>query len=176
MVERIDNQITFHDDVSDDSCSKLAKSLQEAKNEAILARLKYDVEIPIKLNISSYGGSIMAGLTVVDMIESSSVPVHTYVKGYAASMGTILSVVGKKRFIDKNSYMLIHELSSGMWGKLSDMKDEMQNLDILMSTLTNIYLKHTKIPKKTLQEMLKKDLWFNAKKCLKLGLVDEIIG
>ena len=45
-----------------------------------------------------------------------------------------------------------------------------------METIRSIYSKHTKIPKKKLDEILDHDLWLSAEECLKYGLVDEIIG
>ena len=51
--------------------------------------------------------------------------------------------------------MLIHQLSSGMWGKYEELKDDMKNNDLLMQTIKNIYLKHTKVPKKKLTTLLK---------------------
>ena len=71
--------------------------------------------------------------------------------------------------------MLIHQLSSGMWGKYEEQKDQMQNNDLLMDIIKDVYNKHTKIPKRKLREMLKRDLWFDAETCLEYGLVDEII-
>jgi ATP-dependent protease ClpP protease subunit len=43
-----------------------------------------------------------------------------------------------------------------------------------MDTIKAIYKAHTKVPMKKLDEILKHDLWFDANKCLQLGLVDEI--
>ena len=75
----------------------------------------------------------------------------------------------------KHSFMLIHQLSSGMWGNYESLKDQMENNDLLMETIRNIYTENTKIPKRILNQILKKDLWFDAEACLKHGLVDEII-
>jgi ATP-dependent Clp protease protease subunit len=86
-----------------------------------------------------------------------------------------MSVVAEKRYIHRNSFMLIHQLSSGMWGKFEELKDSIENCEILMQTIRDIYGKHTQIPKKKLDEILKRDLWFDADTCLKYGLVDEII-
>jgi ATP-dependent protease ClpP protease subunit len=87
-----------------------------------------------------------------------------------------MSVVADERKINKHAFMLIHQLSSGMWGKYRDIKDEVENLDKLMETIRSIYSKYTKIPKKKLDEILDHDLWLSAEECLKYGLVDEIIG
>ncbi len=130
---------------------------------------------PIRLHINSYGGSVFAGFSTVDYILNSPVPVHSIIDGCAASAATVMSVVAEKRFMNKHAYMLIHQLSSGIWGKYEELKDDMENCDLLMETIRQIYVEHTKIPKKTLDQMLKRDLWFDAETCLKYGLVDEII-
>ena len=71
--------------------------------------------------------------------------------------------------------MLIHQLSSGMWGKYEEMRDAMENNDLFMKMIKEHYHEHTRIPKRKLNEMLKRDLWFDAETCLDYGLVDEII-
>ena len=75
----------------------------------------------------------------------------------------------------RHSYMLIHQLSSGMWGKYEELKDDMENNENLMKVIKDIYIKHTNIPKRELDKILKHDLWWDAKTCLKYGLIDEII-
>jgi len=62
-----------------------------------------------------------------------------------------------------------------MWGKYEEFKDEMENLDKLMKIIKKIYLEKTKLSSKKLDQILKRDLIFNAKECLKYGLVDKII-
>ena len=71
--------------------------------------------------------------------------------------------------------MLIHQLSSGLWGKYEELQDDMKNNDLLMKTIKSLYQEHTKIPKTKLNQILKHDLWFDAKTCLRYGLVDDII-
>ena len=138
-------------------------------------KVKYGVEVPIKLYISSYGGSIFSAFSTVDTILTLRTPVHTYIDGSAASAATLISVVAEKRFIHKNSFMLIHQLSSVMWGKYEEMVDEMENLDMLMARIKEIYRDHCSIPKKELTEILKHDLWLDSAKCIKWGLADEMV-
>ena len=102
-------------------------------------------------------------------------PVYTYVDGFAASAATLISVVGKKRYMTKNSLMLIHQLSGADSGKFYELQDQMSNMQILMNTINKIYLNKTKIDQETLLKLLQKDLWLDAKTCLAYGLVDEII-
>ena len=86
-----------------------------------------------------------------------------------------MSVVGHRRLMHSHSYMLINQLSSGMWGKYEELKDDMENSENLMKVIKDIYIKHTNIPKRELDKILKHDLWWDAKTCLKYGLIDEII-
>jgi ATP-dependent protease ClpP protease subunit len=114
-------------------------------------------------------------MAVVDAIRNLKSDVYTYIDGAAASAATIISVVGKKRFIGRNSMMLIHQLSAGAYGNFSELEDEMENNKRLMQSLKGIYKQYTKVPMKKLDEILKHDIWFDANTCLEYGLVDEIL-
>ena len=84
------------------------------------------------------------------------------------------STISCKRIIYQNSYMLIHQLSSSTWGKMCELEEEMENLKLLMQKIKQIYKTKTKVKKEQLDEILKHDLWWDAKKCLNFGLVDKI--
>ena len=100
---------------------------------------------------------------------------HTIIDGCAASAATLMSVVADRRYMHRNSCMLIHQLSGAMWGKFTSMKDDMQNSEMLMEKIKKIYREHTRIPEDVLEEILQHDLWWEAEKCLEYGLIDEII-
>jgi len=169
------NHIYFHSEVDRDTIFELIAYIRKAEIEnIILAHNLCCEEIPIYLHISSYGGMVFDALTAIDVIKSCKVPVYTIIEGATASAGTLMSVVGEKRFIRKNAHMLIHQLSSGSWGKMNELEDEFENNKLLMSKIKEIYKKHAKIPKKELNEILKHDLWWESDKCIEYGLADEI--
>lgn len=175
-ISVIRNNVYFYGDFNSESCEKLKNSLVELDFNGKLFRLEYNLDPPpINLHIQSTGGALLDSLYLVDLIQSLDSPVNTYVDGYAASAASLLSVVGEKRFMTKNSMILIHQLSSGSQGKYEEMDDNMKNLDNLMEKVKNIYGAHTSIPEDTLEEILKHDLWFDAETCKSYGLVDEII-
>jgi ATP-dependent protease ClpP protease subunit len=71
--------------------------------------------------------------------------------------------------------MLVHQLSGLMWGKFQEMQDDMQNSEMLMKKIKDIYKEHTRIPKREMDKILQHDIWWEAEKCLEYGLVDELI-
>ena len=144
--------------------------------KSTIMHVQYKIDPPpIHLHIQSNGGSLFHTLYIVDLIKNLNTPVYTYVDGFAASAATLISVVGKKRFITKNSLMLVHQLSGSDSGKFDELEDQMTNMKVLMYAIKMIYLNNTNINPLQLNNLLKKDLWLNAEICLLYGLVDEII-
>ena len=176
-VEGDDNIIYFYSSVTQKENFKLNQQISNIGRQMKMVSVKLGMDIPppIHLHINSYGGSVFAAFSSIDYIMKSETPIYTYVDGCAASAGTIMSVCGKKRFIGENAYMLIHQLSAGSWGKFAELQDDMKNNEALMKRIKEIYEAKTKIPKGKMDELLKHDLWWDAKTCLRYGLVDEII-
>ena len=171
-----ENKIYYYANVNRESAAELNKKIGELESKSLTLGNNLDINPPtLKILINSGGGSITAGISSMDTMLRCKVPVHTYVDGFCASAATFLSVVGNYRFMSRNSYMLIHQLSSALWGKYSEIEDEKKNLDLMMETIKNVYSEYTKVPMKKLDEILKHDLLWDAKMCLKYGLVDEII-
>ena len=175
QIDRENNHVYFYSEVSRDSIFKLNGLLREA--EKFVYGMSFDLNvknIPIYLHINSYGGSLYNAYAAVDTIKNLRVPIYSIIEGCSASAGTIISVVCNKRFISANAYMLIHQLSSKMWGKMNEIDDEYKHLNELMDQLKRLYGEYAKIPKKELTELLKHDLWLNPQTCIKYGLVDDI--
>tara|TARA_B100001989_G_C24491863_1_gene440016 strand:- start:455 stop:1045 length:591 start_codon:yes stop_codon:yes gene_type:complete len=171
-----DNKIYYYSNVSRGSCSELNKKIGELEGKYLGTAKSLGIEPPtIKLLINSGGGSVVSGIASMDTILRTQVPIHTYVDGFAASAATFLSVVGNYRFMSRNSYMLIHQLSTTFWGTYANFEDEKKNLDLMMTTIKNVYKKYTKVPIKKLNEILKHDLLWDANTCKEYGLIDEII-
>jgi ATP-dependent Clp endopeptidase proteolytic subunit ClpP len=175
-VEAEDNHIYFYTEVNKSSILELNKNIKSIGTQMLNVANGLDIPVPdLKLHINSPGGSLFDGLAAVDYVRRSKAPVHSIIEGMAASAATLISVMAHKRSINKHSYMLIHQLSAGAIGKFEELMDDMENNKTLMSAIQNIYLQKTKIPAKLLKEILKKDIYFDAKQCLKYGLVDDII-
>ena len=174
-ITREHNHIYFYSDIDNDSIFDLNKLLREAEEYCFLTSFRLNIDnIPIYLHINSCGGSILDAFATIDVICNCRVPVYSIIEGSSASAGTLISVVCEKRYIRPNSYMLIHQLSSTLWGKMNEIEDEFQNLTDLMNRIRKIYTDHSKIPKKALDDLLKRDLLLDSQTSLKYGLVDEL--
>tara|TARA_B100000530_G_scaffold270080_1_gene182743 strand:+ start:36 stop:710 length:675 start_codon:yes stop_codon:yes gene_type:complete len=176
-VEADENRVYFYSNVGEKEVFELVKILRSMDIEMQALSLRLGIkQIPIELHIHSGGGDLFSGLAAIDTIQNMKTPIHTYVQGSVASAATLMSVCGSKRFMYKNSVMLIHQISTSMmYGKYHEFLDEIENQNLLMDKVKNIYREKTKIDDETLDQMLQHDLWLSADKCLELGLVDKIL-
>ena len=169
------NHIYFYSEIDRNTISKLNILLREAEEYCVITSLKLRIDlVPIYLHIYSSGGYIHAAFSTIDVINSSKVPVYSIIEGATASAGTLISIVCKKRYIRPTAYMLIHQLTSEIWGKMDAIIDEYKNLSQLMKRITDIYSEYSLLTPTKLDKLLKHDLWLDAKKSIKYGLVDEI--
>ncbi len=176
IIQEDNNDIYFYGPVSQRSCFELKNRLNILNTKSHMISQQFHIDPPpIHLHIQSEGGSLYHTLYIIDLIQNINTPVYTYIDGFAASAATLMSVVGDKRFMTKNSLMLIHQLSGADSGKFNELKDQMTNMEVLMNIITDTYLNNTKLDVNTLKTLLAKDLWLDSDKCLKYGLVDDIL-
>ena len=167
--------IFYYGDIDDDNILEFITKFKKIEKDL----LKKVIDLPgynpvVTIHIKSDGGDVFAGLSAMDHIASSKLEVHTVADGLCASAATFILMGGTKRMMLPNACVLIHQLSSGFWGKFEDMKNELENCERFMSIITNIYKKHTKIPSKKLDEMMKRDIHLTATECLKFSVIDDV--
>lgn len=130
---------------------------------------------PIQLHIHSPGGSVFDAWYAIDIISNIKLPIHTIVNGFCASAGTLLSLVGKKRLIGSHATMLIHEIRCGVWGKKTELDEQMDNINKVSKQLMDYYITRTKLTQSQLDDILKKDVFWSPQECIDAGLVHEIV-
>jgi ATP-dependent protease ClpP protease subunit len=177
-VEQDENKIYFYSQIGEKEVLELNKVVKRLDKEMQVLGITLNIPPPpIELHIHSEGGSAFAGLAAYDVIRSTKSPVHTYIDGCAASAATLLFLAGNKKYIHKNSFMLVHQLSATvLGGKYEEFKDELKNQEKLMHTVKNIYLEKGKLTEEQLTDLMKHDLWLDSETVMKYGFADEIIG
>ena len=176
---RVDgNKIYFHKEITRDTVLNLIFTLnQTAKRlKSMSDQMGMGEYPPIYLFINSGGGDCYAGMSGFDHIKNMEYPVYTVVDGMTASAGTFISIAGRKRFMLKNSWVLIHQIQTWLNGysTFEQLKDEMSNSTNIMNSLNNMYLENTKLTKKNLDTFFKHDIYLDSSQALKYGIVDEI--
>ena len=177
IVEVQFNRIYYYGEIQRDGICQLCRELKQLESKMI--KLKYDYQLNkcpnIYIYIQSEGGDAFVGLNAMDTIRSCKVPVVTVVDGYCASAATFLLLAGKERHMRSHAGILIHQLRTEFWGKFVELKDEMKNSEKMMEIFKKIYIENSKIPTKTLNNLLEKELCLTADECLEYGLVDKIL-
>ena len=128
----------------------------------------------IHLHLSTDGGEYFSAISVIETIKKLKCDVHVYVEGLVASAGTLVMCVCAKRMMGPYSKMLVHQLRGGHTGTYTDMEDNMENCQSMMSDIKSIYMDHTDFPEDSLDNLLKREKYLSAERCLEYGLVDVI--
>lgn len=134
-------------------------------------------ERDINLYINSPGGSVIAGLAILDVMNFVKPDISTYVMGQAASMGSLLASSGTKgkRFMLPRSRHLIHQPLGGASGQASDMEIQVNEILRMKKELTQIYVDTTGQPYETLVKDMDRDNIMSAEQSVTYGLADKII-
>jgi ATP-dependent protease ClpP protease subunit len=179
-VYNIDNHIFFRTHITPESIDKLNRIIEQKIREYDLLKGKYRGYVlesePLILHITSNGGDAFSGFLAIDIIERCKIPIYTVVEGSVCSAASFMSIAGKKRFMTKNSYMLVHQIKSGCNGTYEHLLDDFLNSKDIMEKMILTYVKYSggKLTKTKLKEILKHDRYWDYSKCIKYGLVDDI--
>ncbi len=130
----------------------------------------------IYLIIQSPGGSISAGLAILDAMESSKCDICTVVSGDAASMGAFLAAAGTKgkRFIGKHAEMMIHQPLGGVSGQASDIQLSAAHILKTKRLMNTMLSEFTGQPYEKICEDCERDHYLDAEESIAYGLVDRI--
>lgn len=154
-----------------------AASLQIIKFNKQDKDIPRDKRSPIWLYIQSPGGSVMSGLNLIDIIESSETPVYTVCFSNCSSMAFHIFISGHKRFAFKNSILLNHDGEVSLSNSSSKAKDTMAFFNSLEERIKNHVVNKTKITPDFYDSIYEKEYYMYANEEGKnLGCVDYIIG
>ncbi len=139
-----------------------------------------DPTADIDLYINSPGGSVTAGLGVIDTMEYVPCDVSTYIIGQAASMGSLIACSGTegKRYTLPHSKNLMHQplLGGVLEGQATDLEIEAREMLRLRQIIFNIYAKRTGKPFETIHEDCERNKWLSADEMLEYGLADSLLS
>lgn len=149
---------------------------------AVVAQLLFlqaeDQKKAISMYINSPGGSVTAGLAIIDTMKMVKCPVETYCVGQAASMGAILLAAGEKgkRHALPNARIMIHQPWGGVQGKASDIEITAKEILRLKDLLNGIL---AEVSGKTVDKVTDdtdRDHFMSATEAKTWGIVDRVLN
>jgi ATP-dependent Clp protease, protease subunit len=146
----------------------------------IVAQLLFlEAEDPKKdifLYINSPGGSVTAGLSIIDTMHHIKPPIATVCVGMAASMGSMILSQGAKgkRFVLPNAEVMIHQPSGGAYGQASDIDITAKHILKTRDRLNKMLAKATGQKLTKIEQDVDRDFFMDAEEAKAYGIVDEI--
>lgn len=126
--------------------------------------------------IMSPGGSVSAGLAILDTMTACRCDFRTIVMGNAASMAAVLASSGTKgkRFVGANSGMMIHQALGGFSGQTADILRTAQQIEKINNRLYGILAANTGVSTEKIAADCDRDYHLNANEAIEYGLADHI--
>ena len=133
---------------------------------------------PIELYIDSPGGSVTAGLSIIDMMNHIKPEVITICCGTAASMGAVIFSAGArgKRYMLPHSECMIHQPSTGFEGKESDIRIIADYISRKKRELVDILSANCRQDRKKVEKDIESDKYMTAAESVEYGIADTILG
>ena len=148
---------------------------------AVVAELLFlqaqDAEKEVSMYINSPGGSVTAGLAILDTMKMVKCPVATYCVGQAASMGAILLASGAKgrRFALPHARIMVHQPWGGAQGKASDIEITAREILRLKDVLNGILAEASGKTPATVVQDTDRDHCMSAEEAKEWGIVDNVL-
>jgi ATP-dependent Clp protease protease subunit len=138
-----------------------------------------DAKSDVHLYINSPGGSVSAGLAILDTMDFVQPDVCTYIIGQAASMASVLACNGAKgkRFTLPNARNLMHQplVAGVVEGQATDIEIEAREMLRIRDRIYSIYTRATGQLLETIARDCDRNKWLDEKEMLEYGLVDRIL-
>ena len=136
-----------------------------------------DPDKDINVYINSPGGSVTAGLAMLDTMRFVKPDIATTCVGQAASMGAVLLAAGNKgkRSALPNSRIMIHQPLGGMQGQASDIEIQAKEMLRIKSILNKLLAGYTGKDAETISADSDRDKFMSSEEAMEYGLIDAVI-
>ena len=146
----------------------------------IIAQLLFleseDPKKDIYLYVNSPGGSVSAGMAILDTMNYVKPDIATVCVGIAASAAAVILSAGKKgkRFALPNSEVMIHQVMGGVEGQATDIAIAAKHILRTKENLNKILAKNTGKTPEQVEKDAERDYWMTASEAKTYGIIDEI--
>jgi ATP-dependent Clp protease protease subunit len=161
----------------------LGDAIHDEVANLVIAQLLFlfneDPKADINLYVNSPGGSVTAGMGIIDTMRFIPCDVATYIIGQAASMGSLIACSGTKgkRYALPFARNLMHQplLSGIMEGQATDIEIEAREMLRLREIIYQIYTDNTGQSQEKIAEDCERNKWLGSDEMVAYGLADQVL-
>jgi len=159
----------------------LGGPVEDYSANLIIAQLLYlaseDEKKDISFYINSPGGSVSAGLAILDTMNHVKPKISTVCVGIAASAAAVLLSAGEKgkRFALPNAEVMIHQPWGGAQGQAADIEITAKHILKIRERLNKILAKNTGQTISKIEKDVDRDYFMDADEAKKYGIIDEVL-
>ena len=128
----------------------------------------------ILLSIHSPGGEVFDGNAIANALKRHPGGVTTQIEGLAASMASVIALVGSPVKMAANGFYMIHNPWGVALGDACDMREQADLLEKIQTGIVNAYVAKCGATVEQIQEWMDEETWFTAEEALAAGFIDEI--
>lgn len=155
----------------------ITKELAEDITSKMFYLEHIDPNADIRLMINSTGGEVLAGLFILDVMNSINPDVCTFSCGQSASMAAVLLSNGTKgkRYSYPNSEIMLHTVSASYFGKEQDIEVSVDRIRALNHRLLEILAHNCNKSYEQIEQDLDRDFFMTAQEALDYGVIDKTL-
>lgn len=159
----------------------LGTPIDDTVASLIIAQLLFleadEPEKDIFIYINTPGGTVTAGLAILDTMQFVKPEIATICMGQAASMGAVLLAAGApgKRSALPNARIMIHQPMGGVEGQASDIEIQAMEIIKLKKNLNRLLASLTKQSLRKVEKDTDRNFFMSAEKAMTYGIIDEIL-
>ncbi|WP_370560083.1 Clp protease ClpP [Edwardsiella tarda] len=130
----------------------------------------------INLHIHSPGGDVFDGIAIYNLLKNHPASKTVYIDGLAASMASVIAMVGDPIIMPENAMMMIHKPWGFAGGDANEMRDYADLLDKVESVLIPAYAEKTGKTADEIAALLEQETWMSGVECVEQGFADKTIN
>lgn len=161
------------------ACGEVTASMAYAFNSWLRFVCDEYPETPVTLNVSGPGGSVDAGLSMIDACRCSGADIRVIATGLCASMSAVLAICCAKkgnRYCTPNTTYMLHEVLGGASGRASDIERTCEHMLATRSRIEEMLAEASELSTEEIRDLCRSgDRYLTAEEALAYGLVDHII-
>lgn len=125
----------------------------------------------INIHINSGGGSVFGGIAIYNMLKRNDAYKTVYIDGLAASIASVIAMVGDEVIIPKNAAMMIHKPMTSYFftsKNADELRKDAEALDSCQELIMNTYMTKAKATREEIEEKVNDETWLTGEEAAEL--------